>query len=349
MDIAKPQSNLIATVTPIRNGYLFIPGLASCIQNQTMLPAMSVLSDNHSSDGTGELLHAYKAINPFCVCHQRQSLDAHHSFTAALEVVDAEYAMFLPCDDRIHPQNIEYAHKILSSNPHIDTLGSSLQRFSSLELVDAYQWDVYNSPPPVTFLSPRDVMVENLKSCLLFIPITGLIVRTQILKELVSSGRLPIFEGAIDVALILTLINEKRSFAMRPEAWTNVLMHPQQESQRLKHKWLSDNILLADYTFSLKNIEKPLHKKLCAYILKGLILNYAYALQGLNQDVCSTKIKFRNSYFRSLCSALRKHGVPLLPLLMHRSIRANFRSLLLLTSFGSSAYASRMRGHLGLS
>lgn len=336
-------SNLITTVTPIRNGGRFLPGLFHCLEHQTLKPAVTILSDNCSSDNTSDLLQPFSSLPGWKVLRQPQYLQAHYSWLAALHAAKTEYLMFLPCDDRLHPQNIESAERILQQNPAIDVLATQRLTCANLDSLDSHDWPHYPTLPTAVVLSPSHAMQLHLKSCFLFWPFTGLIVRTQLILDLLTSDQFPVFDGAGDIALTLSWINMNCVIAYRDEPLITAYLHPAQESERLKYLGLQDNIKILDYALTLTSIPPELHLRLCSYLMKGFLVNYALALQDPQQDTLCVQHVFSRSYYISLHRCFSRHGLPLLLRLFSRHLKMNLKWFFLLTPQGSSYYAFRLR------
>ncbi|GEM_PF-1036070 len=107
---------------PAYNGERFIrTAIESCLQ-QTHEPFEILLSNNVSIDRTQQILEEYadrpgiKIVSPA----QHLGIGAHYRHLA--DAVSGTHAIFLSCDDALHPEFVRFAIRELSQNPDLGML-----------------------------------------------------------------------------------------------------------------------------------------------------------------------------------------------------------------------------------
>lgn len=301
----KKFSDLITTITPILNGHLFIDGLARNISDQECPPLQQIYSDNASSDDTWLRLQYLKKSDQILLHHEPHRLSAHGSWLAAASLAHTEYILLLPCDDRIHPKNIEIAHHILQEHSYIDVIGTTHFSTSRRSDLDEPCWHD-KLTQSFEILNSSDVFAHaNIHNFLPW-PFTGLILRTSLFLEYLSTNGSEQFEGAGDLALTLWLISRDCTFARRDDVLTLAFRHGGQESTRLAKSWLADYIKLVYYILELEGLCSNHKIQACAYFMKALPRHLYVALGDSSQNTNNISILFMDQYPKLLrrCSEL---------------------------------------------
>lgn len=128
--MSNPAASLrVAVVLCTYNGERFLPAQLESLRSQTLQPAVYVLSDDASSDGTWALLQAFASNRQAAGCevivHRNETNIGYvRHFEQALQRTDAE--VLFPCDqdDVWHPHKIERMTEAFVTRPELLVLHS---------------------------------------------------------------------------------------------------------------------------------------------------------------------------------------------------------------------------------
>jgi len=128
---------------PVFNGSRFIRDAIDSILSQTFTHWVLLISDNFSTDETGEICLRYCQEDPrLSYVKQPQNLGAVQNFKFLLEKASSEYFMWMACDDVLHPEylgaaiaNLDRCDRIgmfFSNIVNIDGHGAIVRRYPSM-------------------------------------------------------------------------------------------------------------------------------------------------------------------------------------------------------------------------
>lgn len=101
----RPNDRRYLLITPCRDEIEYAQRTLDCVVNQTTQPAMWVIVDDGSTDGTGDLLDDYAAIHPFIRIIRRTDRGER---SVGPGVIDAFYAGF----ETVDTSSFEYLCKL---------------------------------------------------------------------------------------------------------------------------------------------------------------------------------------------------------------------------------------------
>lgn len=140
------------------NGSKFLQSQLASFLEQTLLPDEVVVCDDHSTDGTMEILESFARNAPFFVqIHQNpRNLGVRANFLQAIEICRGEFIALSDQDDVWLPHKLQRAHEQLQQCEN----SASALYFSRLRYVDDQLETLGMSPLRVRFGFPNAI-VEN--------------------------------------------------------------------------------------------------------------------------------------------------------------------------------------------
>lgn len=120
----------LTVVVPVYNRADKVKEMVESVMSQKRLPEALVLVDDHSSDGTFEVLRELASREcPFKVTVlTNRSKGATSARNTGLETVETEWTMFFDSDDIMMPEHIDAAMKTAEQHPHADIIGWDVER-----------------------------------------------------------------------------------------------------------------------------------------------------------------------------------------------------------------------------
>jgi len=304
------KSSLISTITPIFNGERFIAGLAANLNAQTLQPWQIIVGDNASTDKTNELLkNEFKYQNPVVFIEHKTKKEPHFSWLSLAQCITTEYCLLLPVDDRLQPNYIETADEFLVKNPQTDLLASEGLYTDDFHKLKSLSSSFGQCIIPPVLLSQDQLYDSLLSSSLIPWHFTGLIIRTKLYLDYLSDVSIPVFEGLGDVGLTLCNFNKNVIVAKRASPKIVIFKHQNQESYRLRDKWLPDYFKLARYSLELKNIPSEIHSSIIGLIVKLLIKNYFISLLSASSSKPYVAQLFWSQYPSLIRDCQSKFGI----------------------------------------
>lgn len=150
---------MVSVGVPVRNGAKFLDGALRSLLDQTYTNIEVIISDNRSSDGSGEIAERYaqsdKRIKLF---KQPSDLRAIDNFRFVFEQSRGEFFMWAACDDRRNPTYIERLVETMSGNPSASVAFGDLMEFS-----DFSQWQDGTIVPHSFATSPDEIWTKRLR------------------------------------------------------------------------------------------------------------------------------------------------------------------------------------------
>ncbi len=140
-----PARCKVAIGLPVMNGEEFLPSTLDALLAQTYRDFELIISDNASTDRTGEICRQYAAHDHrIRYIRQPQNLGAVPNFNRVFQVSESTYFKWAAVDDHCDPTYLEKAVAVLDSDPdvvwchsrssHIDGKGHLLADPESLEV-----------------------------------------------------------------------------------------------------------------------------------------------------------------------------------------------------------------------
>lgn len=120
----------ITVVVPVHNRAGLVMETLDSVARQNVLPRRVVLVDDHSMDGSLEVLNdfALKTKGFEVVVLSSTGRGACAARNAGLEKVETEWTMFFDSDDLMDPAHIERAWQAVTDNPDADVVGWDVDR-----------------------------------------------------------------------------------------------------------------------------------------------------------------------------------------------------------------------------
>lgn len=118
---------LVSVVTPVYNGQEF---LADCIESvlvQTYQNWEYLIVDNHSTDGTAEIIEGYARREPrIRAVHNEEFLGALENHNHALRQIapESKYCKIVQADDWLFPECLERMMELAEQHPSVGLVGS---------------------------------------------------------------------------------------------------------------------------------------------------------------------------------------------------------------------------------
>jgi glycosyltransferase involved in cell wall biosynthesis len=147
---------VVTVVTPVYNGGRFLAECVESVLGQTYEAFEYVISDNHSTDGTGAVLARYAAEDArIRVVRPPRFLPqiTNWNFAVAHASPQSAYLKFLEADDALAPTCLEKMVALADAHPSVGLVGS-LRRVSDGEVN-------LDGIPPTTDVVPGDWLVRS--------------------------------------------------------------------------------------------------------------------------------------------------------------------------------------------
>jgi glycosyltransferase involved in cell wall biosynthesis len=148
-----PSTPVVAIITPVYNGALYLAETMDCVQAQTYPNLVHVVLDNASTDATPEILARYaNARVPVVVTRNPQTLPLSENWQRALTLTppDARWVRVLCADDKMTPDCIAKTAGIGNANPNVAVIGCG---FQVMDTPQSSNW-----PPGITVLPGREAV-----------------------------------------------------------------------------------------------------------------------------------------------------------------------------------------------
>src|SRR5882762_8401821 len=103
---------------PVYNGERYIAAALDCLISQTYQDLEIIVSDNASTDRTGEIVRAYAARDPRIKYHRNPTnIGAQPNYNRTFDFATGKYLKWHACDDLIAPTYIEKCVALLEADP----------------------------------------------------------------------------------------------------------------------------------------------------------------------------------------------------------------------------------------
>lgn len=116
---------LTVVVTPVYNGDAFLAAAMESVQAQTYGNLLHIVLDNASTDGTPDILEAYREARiPVVIYRNEATLPLTDNWDKAFSFIprEAVYAKLLCADDLMHPDCVRRFVELAEANPTIQTV-----------------------------------------------------------------------------------------------------------------------------------------------------------------------------------------------------------------------------------
>jgi glycosyltransferase involved in cell wall biosynthesis len=124
----------ISTITPVRDGELYIGEAIDSILTQTRPPDQVIVVDDGSDDGTAARVDAY---GDSVTLLRRDPEGVGAAVNAGVDAADGELIAFLDADDLWTPNKLEIQCEAMAADPALDMVFGRVEQFLSPELSDA--------------------------------------------------------------------------------------------------------------------------------------------------------------------------------------------------------------------
>lgn len=114
------------------NNGRYLSDFINSIINSNAWPKEVIIVDDGSTDGSLDILDAFKDVPFLKVLALKQNQGLSRALNAALELAQAEYIMRADPDDLLLPDRIATQMKYMKSHPDIDILGSNVLYFNDI-------------------------------------------------------------------------------------------------------------------------------------------------------------------------------------------------------------------------
>lgn len=123
----------ISVIMGIYNCSATLPEAIDSIISQTYENWQLIMCDDASTDDTYQVAKEYRNKYPDKIVLIRNEVNSKLAFTLnhCLKYADGDFIARMDGDDISHPERFEKQIKFLKNNPHIDLVGTAMQRFSS--------------------------------------------------------------------------------------------------------------------------------------------------------------------------------------------------------------------------
>ena len=112
------KESLISVIVPVFNVEGFVKKCLDSIAAQTYRTFECIIVDDGSTDNSGMICDAFCETDPrFKVIHQKNR-GIGFARNAALDIIMGEYVLFVDGDDRISPETLEYALRLIQSDSY---------------------------------------------------------------------------------------------------------------------------------------------------------------------------------------------------------------------------------------
>jgi len=102
---------------PVYNGEKYVREAIESVLAQTFKDLELIISDNGSTDKTGEICREYAQKDPrVCYFYNEENLGAARNFNRTFELSSGKYFKWLAADDAMEPQFLERCVKLLDNN-----------------------------------------------------------------------------------------------------------------------------------------------------------------------------------------------------------------------------------------
>lgn len=176
--MASQRQPLVNVVTPVYNGAKFIRAAIESVLAQTYENWVYTIVDNHSTDGTSEIIAEYAAAEPrIRVLTNPQTVPLMDNWNIAVGAIDpqAAYYRLLCTDDELHPTVIARAVALAEANPSIGMVATLRTRGEQLQ--------GRGLPPGREVYSGREVVRGYFQREHAAIYPTATLVRTELVRE----------------------------------------------------------------------------------------------------------------------------------------------------------------------
>jgi glycosyltransferase involved in cell wall biosynthesis len=142
------ENNKVTIGIPVYNGERYIGESLASIVQQTRPVDEIIISDNHSTDQTPEILKQFVKDNPdlnIRINRNDETISLSHNFNKCIELCTGDYLILLGADDRLKPDTVE---------KHLDVFN----KYPDLALVGGL-FDTINQNGKVTNVAPKNGVV----------------------------------------------------------------------------------------------------------------------------------------------------------------------------------------------
>jgi glycosyltransferase involved in cell wall biosynthesis len=224
MEMGKNDFRASVIITSYNQKGFLVETVESVIK-QTVRPYEIIIADDHSTDGSVELIREYIARHPGWIngVFQEENVHIPRNRNAALQKVTGNYVSILDGDDRFLPYKIEKEKEALQRYPHVGCVYSDV-RFINAEGQPMGSRDEEGQPSGDVF-----VYIARGKFGLL----RSMLIDYDLLQEVgFLDVRFPKYDG-----FELTVRLAKRGqFVYVPEPLVEYRVHPSSDSRGLKTK-----------------------------------------------------------------------------------------------------------------
>jgi glycosyltransferase involved in cell wall biosynthesis len=177
---------------PVYNGANFVAEAIESVLNQTFEDFELVISDNASTDETGEICLSYAAQDPrIRYLRNRKNLGGGPNFTRVFQLSRGEFYKIANHDDVCHPRFLELCVEALDSDPEIvsaypltvdiDETGAAIRKLSPAP--------EYESPDPATRVWEA-LQFEREPLALFGVMRSEIVVKTGLMASVPSADRI---------------------------------------------------------------------------------------------------------------------------------------------------------------
>ncbi len=125
-----PTIPLISTITPVRNGELFIADAVRSIQSQAIEVAEIHIIDDGSTDGTRAIVNRLAADDSRIQIHDGPCRGPGPARSVGLNAATGDCIAFLDCDDMWPPDKLEVQLSRLQAQPEVGMVSGFVKYFN---------------------------------------------------------------------------------------------------------------------------------------------------------------------------------------------------------------------------
>lgn len=175
------------------------------------------ISDNASTDNTGDLVAQYQAAGlPIVYCRFAANRGFDANLVNAVAIASGDYCWLFGSDDLMEPGALASLEQALRRYPGVAGISVGLQAYNadlSRRIPDSNQ--IMNLVSSDTLLSGRDTIVSTVCTCFGFI--SSIVVRPALWQEAAQARPLkPYFKGYVHLYLIASMLDEHSAWLCLP-------------------------------------------------------------------------------------------------------------------------------------